>query len=61
MLDNIETNLGEANDYMEKAEVHLNSAEAIHKKNRSKMCYIMICLVLLGIVLVLYFCGVFKK
>ena len=61
MLDNIETNLGEANDYMEKAEVHLNNAEEIHKKNRSKMCWIMLCLVVLGIILVLYFTGVFKK
>ena len=60
MLDNIETNLGEANDYMEKAETHLNSAEEIHKKNRSKMCYILLCLVILGVVLVLYLLGVFK-
>lgn len=60
MLDNIENNLGEANDYMEKAEQNLNSAEQIHKSNRSKMCYIMLCLVILGVVLVLYMLGVFK-
>jgi t-SNARE complex subunit (syntaxin) len=60
MLDNIESNLGEANDYMEKAETNLNNAEQIHKKNRSKMCWIMLCLVVLGIILVLYLLGVFK-
>jgi syntaxin 1B/2/3 len=27
MLDNIEANLGEANDYLEKAESNLNNAE----------------------------------
>lgn len=59
MLDNIESNLGEANDYMEKAEVNLNSAEQIHKQNRSKMCYIIICLLILGIVGVLWVMGVF--
>jgi hypothetical protein len=36
MLDNIESNLGEANDYMEKAETNLQNAEEIHKSNRSK-------------------------
>jgi t-SNARE complex subunit (syntaxin) len=60
MLDNIESNLGEANDYLEKAEQNLIGAEQIHKENRSKMCWIMLCLVVLGIVLVLYMLGVFK-
>jgi hypothetical protein len=31
MLDNIESNLGEANDYLEKAEQNLIGAEQIHK------------------------------
>jgi len=60
MLDNIESNLGEANDYMEKAENNLNSAEQIHKQNRSKMCYIIVCLIILGIVGVCWLLGVFK-
>lgn len=58
MLDNIESNLTNANDYMEKAEANLESAQNIHKKNRSKMCYIMMCLIALGIFLVLYLMGV---
>ena len=58
MLDNIEQNLVETENYLEKAETHLENAEAIHKKNRSKMCYIIICLSILGIFLVLWISGV---
>jgi len=57
MLDNIEQNLLDANDYMEKAEKNLESAQNIHRKNRSKMCYIMICLVIVAIFLVLWLFG----
>ena len=35
MLDNIEANLVDANDYMEKAEVHLQKAKKWHEKARS--------------------------
>lgn len=35
MLDNIEANLKDANDYMEKAEVHLQKAKKWHEKTRT--------------------------
>lgn len=35
MLDNIEANLNDANDYMEKAEVHLAKAKSWHEKTRT--------------------------
>ena len=36
MLDNIEANLDDANDYLEKAEVQLEHAQELHKKGRSR-------------------------
>lgn len=59
MLDNIEANLQETENYLEKAETNLENAENIHKKNRSKMCYIMIFLLILGVIVVLWIAGVF--
>ena len=44
MLDNIESNLEDANDYMEKAETALKHAQEVHQENRSKMCCILICI-----------------
>ncbi len=40
MLDNIEANLQDANDYMEKAEVHLQKAKKWHEKTRTVSCNI---------------------
>jgi len=57
MLDNIEANLQDANDYMEKAVENLESAKKWHEKTRTKMCCIMICML---IVLVILLFGVFK-
>ena len=34
MLDNIEANLDDANDYMEKAEEQLGDAKELHKKGQ---------------------------
>ena len=35
MLDNIEANLNDANDYMDKAVIHLESAKKWHEKTRT--------------------------
>lgn len=35
MLDNIEANLNDANDYLEKAETHLMKAKKWHEKTRT--------------------------
>lgn len=35
MLDNIEANLNDANDYLEKAEQHLMKAKKWHEKTRT--------------------------
>ncbi len=59
MLDNIESNLAEANDYLEKAESHLESAMNQHKTNRGKMCWILLCLIVVCVPLLLYLLGVF--
>ena len=58
MLDNIESNLIEANDYLDKAEASLENAQNIHKKNRSKCFGILILVVVLGIVGVLWVLGI---
>ena len=52
MLDNIEANLEDANDYMEKAENHLKNAKDLHEKNRSKMCCVLF--VLFFVILALF-------
>ena len=59
MLDNIEANLAEANDYVTKAEQNLTNAAEMHKQNRSKMCYIIVFMIILGAVLVCWWLGVF--
>ena len=38
MLDNIEANLEDANDYMEKAEDSLHHAQDLHEEARSRTC-----------------------
>ena len=59
MLDNIEANLADTQDYLEKAETNLTNAQNIHEKNRTKMCAIIVCLLFVGIFLVLYLSGIF--
>ena len=58
MLDNIESNLAEANDYLEKAEANLEAAQDIHKANRSKMMWILLVLVLVFVPIVLWLLGI---
>ena len=36
ILDNIENNIEDANDYMEQAQVHLKSAKELHEDTKSK-------------------------
>lgn len=58
MIDNIEANLIETENYLEKAETNLENAENLHKKGRAKMCWIIICLAIIGLILVLWLTGV---
>lgn len=39
MLDNIEANLEDANDYLEKAETNLQQAKKWHEKTRTVIIY----------------------
>ena len=55
MLDNIESNLIDANDYVEKAETKLMDATKIHQKSRSKMCLVLLCIAILVIGVLVYF------
>jgi t-SNARE complex subunit (syntaxin) len=57
MLDNIESNLGDTQDYMEKTIVDLDKAINYHKKSRTKMCCIVMC-ILVGLCILLF--GVLK-
>lgn len=45
-LDVIETRISKARDYTERAEVELHSAEDYQKKSRSKMCIMLVLLVI---------------
>ena len=53
MLDNIEANLEDANDYMEKAEDSLHHAQDLHEEARSRTCCVLICVLIVG--LIIYF------
>lgn len=44
---------------MEKAETNLQTAQTIHDQNRSKMCWIIALLIIVGIIVVLWALGVF--
>ena len=57
MLDNIEANLEDANDYMEKAETQLKNAQKIHEESRSKMCCMLICVFISAIILIMWLFG----
>ena len=52
MLDNIEANLQETNDYLEKAEGNLENAKQIAETNRNKMCWIVMGLMVAGVLLI---------
>ena len=54
MLDNIEANLDDANDYMEKAETQLQHAQELHEKSRSKTCCMLVCIAIVFIILFLW-------
>lgn len=59
-LDNIEANLDDAIDYVEKAETHLKEAQEVHKKTRKRMCcMIFVVGVPVGTVFLLWLFGVF--
>lgn len=57
MLDNIEANLEDANDYMEKAETQLQNAQQLHEKTRSKMCCFLICVTIAALILYFWLFG----
>lgn len=52
-LDNIETNLKNAKNYLEKAERKLIIAKEQHQKNRKKMCCILIIGLLIIVIIVI--------
>ena len=52
ILDNIEQNLIDTNDYLEKAENNLDNAQQIAETNRNRMCWIIIFLGIAGFTLI---------
>lgn len=58
MIDNVETNLAETNNYMEKAVVNLETAKVINKGNKKKMCCIMVCMCVVALIFVTMLSGV---
>lgn len=59
MLDNIENNLDQAHDYVEKAEVQLQHAQEIHDKTKSRMCCVLICIAIAFLILFFWLFGFF--
>jgi len=55
MLDNIEQNLMDANDYVEKAEDKLKESSEIHSNSRNKMCCVLLCIAIIVVALVIVF------
>lgn len=56
-LNNVETNLQLSENYFEKAEKHLESAEVIHKSNKKATCCMMVCMVVVMLILVIMLSG----
>ena len=52
ILDNIEQNLIDTNDYLEKAENNLDNAQQIAETNRNRMCWIIIVVGAAGFILI---------
>lgn len=52
MLNTIETNLEEANNYMESGEKKLILAKKWHQKTRYKMACILVIVLIIGIILI---------
>ena len=55
MLDNIEANLEDAADYVERGGVHLRNAQEKHEKNRSKSVCFLGCFAITVVVIAWYF------
>jgi len=55
MLNNIELNVKESKDYMNKAVGRLDDAKQDHMAARKKMCMLLGCVVIIGIILTIYF------
>ena len=60
MIDNVETNLAQTQNYLEKAEVNLATAQTIHNSNKKKICCMIICFSLAGIIGIILLSGVIK-
>ena len=44
ILDNIEANIEDTNDYMEKAQVNLKNAQELHEESKTKTKCLLICI-----------------
>ena len=58
MIDNVETNLAQTLEYVEKAEVHMEKAQDIHEGNKKKMCCIIWCMSIGAIIMLILLSGV---
>ena len=57
LLDNVEANLQDTENYLEKAGVHIEAAEDIHKGNRKKTRCRIICMIVAGLIFVIMLSG----
>jgi len=60
MIDNVEANLAETNDYLEKAEVNLETAKTIHDGNKKKMCCMIVCLSVVALISIILLSGIIR-
>ena len=58
MLDNVQQNLGETENYLERAEVNLEKADTIGKTNQKAMCCVICCLSFVALLFVILISGV---
>ena len=54
-MDNIEAHFRDTNDYLEKAEVHLEKTKEIEDGTRDKMCWCCITAGIIGVLVVILF------
>ena len=57
MIDSVQANLHETENYLEKAEVHIEVAQDIHKGNKKRTCCLIVCLCVVALIFLIMISG----
>lgn len=56
-IDNVESNIRDAEHYLERAEVHVEKAEDLHKGNQKRTLCLIVCLLIVGLIFIVLLSG----